>query len=163
MNRLEREKLIPVGIKECWDFFKDPNNLAEITPDEMGFSITSPPFNGKLYAGQIITYKVSPVLGIPINWMTEITNVNAPYSFIDSQLVGPYNVWHHQHHFKETSQGTLMKDVVNYSIPFGPLGSLADFLFVKAKLNRIFDYREEKIDEIFNFSESKIRQVSLSV
>ncbi len=162
INRLERQKLIPTGIKECWDFFKDPANLAEITPDEMGFKITSPPHKGKMYPGQIITYKVSPVLGIPINWMTEITSVNAPFSFVDTQLVGPYKVWHHQHHFQETENGTLMTDIVNYSIPLGPLGSIADVLFVKSKLKAIFDYREKKINEKFNIKEREIRQVSLT-
>jgi len=156
LNRLERQKLIPLDINECWNFFKDPANLAEITPDEMGFKITSPPNKGEMYEGQIITYTVKPVLGIPINWMTEITSVNAPYRFVDTQLVGPYKVWHHQHHFVETSQGTMMTDIVNYSIPFGPLGGIADKLFVQAKLKAIFDYRTEKINQIFNISESNL-------
>lgn len=148
-NQLKRKQILKVGIQEAWDFFSNPKNLAELTPKEMTFEVTSEPAEN-IYQGQIITYKVSPILKIPINWMTEITHVEAPYKFVDHQLIGPYNIWHHQHHFKEIPEGTLMTDIVYYSISPWKLGGIADSLFVKGQLNKIFDFRYQKVEEIFN-------------
>lgn len=102
-----------------------------------------------MYPGQIIEYKVSPVLGIPIYWMTEITHVEAHQFFVDEQRFGPYRLWHHQHHFKEVEGGVEMVDIVHYKIPFGWLGDLANFLFVRKKLKTIFNYRYQAIEALF--------------
>lgn len=154
-NYLKKKQILKVGIEEAWDFFSNPLNLATITPEDMSFVVTSEPTD-HIYQGQIITYKVSPILKIPINWMTEITHVQAPYKFVDNQLIGPYNLWHHQHHFKEVPEGTLMTDLVHYSISPLKLGRIADKLFVRAQLNKIFDYRYQKIEEIFNQPKASI-------
>lgn len=148
-NYLKKKQILKVGIEEAWEFFSNPENLSTITPPEMKFSIKSEPATN-IYPGQIITYTVSPLLGIPIKWMTEITNVNAPYQFIDNQRIGPYDVWHHQHFFKEVPEGTLMTDLVYYSISPWHLGGIADKLFVRKQLNKIFDFRYQKIEELFN-------------
>lgn len=151
-NKLERKQFIKVGIEKAWDFFSSPKNLQKITPEKMKFIITCD-LPEKAYAGQIITYKVSPLLGIPINWMTEITNVEAPHKFVDNQLIGPYKLWHHQHHFETVPGGTMMTDIVHYSISPFLLGGIADKLFVRRQLEDIFDYRYEQIEQYFNQTE----------
>ena len=102
-----------------------------------------------MYAGLMIEYRVKPILGIPMNWITEITHVDDLRYFVDEQRKGPYRIWHHEHHFKETSKGIEMIDIVSYEIPFGPLGKLAHPFLVKKKLQEIFDYRYKKVEEIF--------------
>jgi len=102
-----------------------------------------------MYAGQLIEYRVSPVLGIPMYWMTEITHVVEGKYFIDEQRFGPYALWHHQHHFRAVEGGVEMTDIVHYKIPLGPLGWIADRLFVRQKLEQIFDYRYRKVSEMF--------------
>jgi ligand-binding SRPBCC domain-containing protein len=99
----------------------------------MGFIITNDP-EAKIFEGQIITNKVSPVLGIKISWMTEITTVKKDRYFIDEQRFGPYSLWHHRHSFKQIEGGVQINDEVNYKLPFGSLGDLAHFIFVKKKL-----------------------------
>jgi len=153
-NKLIRKQIIPVGIQEAWEFFSNPANLAEITPDKMDFKITSD-LPESMYEGAIITYVVKPLLGIPMKWMTEITKIEEPNLFIDCQLVGPYKVWHHQHHFKDLGDQTEMTDIVNYSVSPWPLGNIADKLFVHKQLQAIFDYRTEKIEELFNQQSQK--------
>ena len=148
-NYLKKEQILKVGIEEAWDFFSNPQNLAAITPKDLNFTVTSN-LPDRVYAGQIITYTVSPILGIPMKWMTEITHVEPPYKFVDNQLLGPYNIWHHQHHFEEVPEGTLMTDLIYYSISPFKLGRLADSMFVRSQLNRIFDFRYQKIEELFN-------------
>lgn len=146
---LKTIQTIPVSLSEAWDFFSSPANLQTITPDNLGFKIISKHHGTKMYAGQIIEYKVSPVLGIPLYWMTEITQVDDKKHFIDEQRFGPYSLWHHQHHFKEVSGGTEMTDIVHYKLPLWFLGDIAHGLFVKKQLLHIFNYRFKKVEEIF--------------
>lgn len=148
--KLQREQLINTSIDKLWHFFSDARNLQALTPSYMKFNITSGQLPDKVYPGQIITYKVSPLLGIPLTWVTEITQVKEGEYFIDEQRIGPYHIWHHEHHFKQTERGVLMKDIVYYALPLGPLGSFAHTLFVRNQLSNIFNYRYEKIEQLFN-------------
>lgn len=148
--QLQFVQKMPVSLEQAWDFFSSPLNLAKITPEEMAFKVTSNinPID-KMYAGMIITYKVSPVAGVKLNWMTEITQVEEQCYFIDEQRFGPYQFWHHQHHFKSIPGGVEMTDVLTYGMPLGFLGTIANSLFVANKLQQIFKYRKEKVDALF--------------
>lgn len=148
MYTIERIQRIPISLEEAWNFFQNPGNLSKITPSEMGFDILSE-VPEKMYPGLFINYKVSPLFGIKMNWTTEITYVDAPNYFVDEQRVGPYSIWHHEHHFKEIEGGVEMLDRVNYKVPLGILGKLAHPLIVKPKLEEIFDFRIQRVEEIF--------------
>lgn len=143
-----RQKL-PVSLEAVWAFFSDPKNLAAVTPPHLNLKVTHEVFGGAAYAGQVMTYKVKPLLGIPINWMTEITHVEPMKYFVDEQRKGPYKLWHHQHHFKAIEGGVEMTDLVHYRVPFGIIGSLANALLVKKELKKIFAYRYQKITALF--------------
>jgi ligand-binding SRPBCC domain-containing protein len=140
---------MPIILDEAWAFFSNPTNLQAITPANMGFEIISKHHGAEMYAGQIIEYKVRPVLGIPIYWMTEITQVVDKKYFIDEQRFGPYQLWHHQHHFKEIKDGVEMVDIVHYRNPLGILGNIANSLYVKKQLQHIFEYRFAKVESLF--------------
>ena len=140
---------IPISLERAWDFFSNPANLQAITPDNMGFKVISKHHGDIMYAGQIIEYTVKPFLGIPLYWMTEITQVKDKQYFIDEQRYGPYSLWHHQHHFKEIPGGVEMTDIIHYKNPFWIFGRLANTLFVKKQLDGIFDYRFKKVEEMF--------------
>jgi ligand-binding SRPBCC domain-containing protein len=147
--QLIREQAIPSDISKVWDFISSPRNLKRITPDYMGFDITSGDLPDKMYEGMVISYKVSPVAGIKTDWLTEITHVREGLFFVDEQRVGPYALWHHQHHIKPIDQGVMMKDIVTYAPPFGPLGRIANKLLIQKKLDEIFEYRFKAVEEIF--------------
>lgn len=140
---------IPVSIAEAWHFFSNPANLQEITPQHLGFKIISKHHGNTMYQGQIIEYKVSPLLGIPLYWMTEITHVVPEQFFVDEQRFGPYTLWHHQHHFKSINGGVEMTDIVHYKLPLWFLGDIAHTLFVKKQLEHIFNYRYKIIENKF--------------
>ena len=140
---------VNASVEECWTFFSSPRNLQKITPENMGFQITD--FDNKpMYAGQIIQYKVSPLLGFKLRWMTVITYVKENSYFVDEQRFGPYALWHHKHFFEPTEKGTKMTDLVHYALPLGFLGRIMNTLVVKNKLKEIFDYRFVKVDQMFN-------------
>ena len=102
-----------------------------------------------MYESMIITYKISPLLGIRLNWMTEITHVKEGEYFVDEQRFGPYALWHHEHHFKAIKGGVLMNDILHYAIPFGPIGRLTNAVYVGKQIEKIFTYRENAIKELF--------------
>lgn len=144
-----REQKIACSISEAWEFISKPANLKLITPNYMGFDITSKYQQDKMYAGQIISYVVKPMLKIPTKWVTEITHVKENEYFVDEQRVGPYSIWHHEHFIVKIDGGVLMKDLLTYKPPFGIFGRIANYLFIEKKINQIFDYRESKLNDIF--------------
>ena len=146
---LKTVQKIPLSLELAWDFFSNPQNLATITPDNMGFKTISKHHGHTMYAGQVIEYKVSPLFGIPLYWMTEITHVADKKYFVDEHRYGPYSMWHHQHHFKVIEGGVEMTDIVHYKLPLWFLGDIANSFFVKKQLQQIFDYRFKKVEELF--------------
>jgi ligand-binding SRPBCC domain-containing protein len=146
---LKTVQKLPVDISTAWEFFSSPANLKDITPDNLGFEIISKHHGDKMYAGQIVEYTVKPLLGIPLYWMTEITQVKDHEYFIDEQRFGPYSLWHHQHHFKTIEAGVEMTDIVHYKLPLGFLGSIANSLFVEKQLKGIFEFRFQKTEALF--------------
>jgi ligand-binding SRPBCC domain-containing protein len=151
--QFKREQKVNASLDEIWDFISSPSNLKEITPDYMGFDITSAGLAEKMYEGMIISYQVSPLFGIKTTWVTEITHVRDRNYFVDEQRVGPYSLWHHQHHIEEIEGGVLMKDIVSYEPPFGFLGAIANTLIIENKLNEIFNYRTLALERKFGIFE----------
>ena len=145
---LHTKQNIPISIEKAWDFLSDPKNLKVITPDYMGFKTLSGD-DRPMFAGQIIQYIVTPVMGIPTKWVTEITHVEFQKYFVDEQRFGPYDLWHHKHFLKEIPGGVEMEDIVDYKIPMGILGQMVHPILVKPKLNEIFEYRRTKLIELF--------------
>jgi len=147
--KLYRTTELPISLDEAWDFFSSPQNLKKITPPYLGFEVTSDNPT-VMYPGMIITYIVKPLLGIPLKWMTEITQVRDKEFFIDEQRVGPYKLWHHQHLFTASEKGVIMEDIIHYIPPFWILGQLVHPILIKPKLKEIFDYRTEVINDQWN-------------
>ena len=141
---------LPISVDEAWTFLSSPYNLKEITPESMGFKITNDvKVSDKMFAGQIIVYDIKPLPFFKTEWVTEITHVEDKKYFIDEQRFGPYQLWHHKHELTPIKGGVLMHDTIHYKLPFGILGRLAHFLFIKRQLKMIFDYRENKLQSIF--------------
>lgn len=147
LQTLEREHWIPRPLEEIFTFFGNAENLERITPPWLNFQILSRrPI--QMAVGARIVYQMR-WHGVPMRWTTEIVEWKPPFGFVDSQLKGPYRLWHHSHSFTTQRNGTLMKDLVRYELPFGWLGRIAHALTVRRNLAEIFDYRFRAIDEIF--------------
>jgi ligand-binding SRPBCC domain-containing protein len=151
MHRLHRTQRLAVPLEGAWDFFSDPRNLDAITPPGMRFRLVSD-LPDRIYPGLMIEYRLRPLFNIPVTWVTEITHVDAPYRFVDEQRVGPYAIWHHEHRFTPIEGGVEIEDLVSYSLPFGPLGSLVEPFLVQPKLAEVFDYRRRVLASRFGNS-----------
>lgn len=148
LQQLKQEQLLPIGMDEAWEFFSSPHNLNAITPDDLGFKITSEDV-GPMHEGQIITYKVKIAPLIWVNWVTEIKAVEDRVAFVDEQRFGPYAFWHHRHTFEQVEGGVKMMDLVNYGLPGGPFACIPHALFVRKKLEWIFGQRRELLMKRF--------------
>ncbi|MGJ8744973.1 SRPBCC family protein [Polaribacter sp.] len=144
----QRKQNLPISVKKAWEFLSNPKNLKTITPDYMSFDILSGA-EKPMFAGQIIQYIVTPILGIKTKWVTEITHVKENEYFVDEQRFGPYALWHHKHFIKEIKGGVEMEDIIDYKVPMGILGQIAQPILVKPKLEEIFAYRQKKLIELF--------------
>ncbi len=148
--QLYREQRLRCDIQTAWDFFSNPVNLSKITPKDMGFIVLTEAVDKPIYEGMEIDYTVSPVLGIPLKWKTRITQVLYQKNFTDFQVLGPYKLWNHFHEFCQEGDEVLMKDTVDYELPMGFLGTIAHRIFVRKKLENIFNYRFSVLEKMFN-------------
>ncbi len=152
--QLKTSQKIPATIDRVWEFISSPANLKRITPDHMGFDITSGDLPERMYPGMMISYKVSPLLGIKMTWVTEITHVKEGVYFVDEQRVGPYTLWHHEHFIEPIEGGgVLMRDIVSYKPPLGFMGAVANALFIQRQLEGIIAYRHKAVEEMFGVLE----------
>jgi ligand-binding SRPBCC domain-containing protein len=149
IKKIMQTQILPIPIEQAWAFFATPKNLNEVTPKEMTFEITSE-LPDEMYEGLIITYRIKPMLNIPMNWCTEITHIKQLQFFVDEQRQGPYKMWHHEHHFKSIREGTLMTDILHYDIGKSIFGAIAGALFVHKKVNEIFKFRAKALDKLFS-------------
>lgn len=142
VHTLTREQVLDLPPHEVFPFFADPRNLEAITPPLLQFRVvaTEP---AEIGLGTLIQYRLR-VHGLPLDWLTRIETWEPGVAFVDSQLAGPYRLWHHSHTFEERSGGSLMRDTVRYSLPLWPLGELAAPLVLR-DLAAIFDFRREAV------------------
>jgi ligand-binding SRPBCC domain-containing protein len=147
MYVLEREVSLPAARAQVFPFFADARNLERLTPPTLRFEIVTPGAV-QMGAGAIIDYRLH-ISGIPVRWRTEIEIWEPPFRFVDVQVRGPYASWRHTHTFDETPAGTMMRDRVEYALPFGPLGALVHRLFVARRLDAIFAFRGRVVRALF--------------
>jgi len=151
------EQTLPISMDEAWNFFSNPENLNEITPDDMKFEILTKEIP-RMYAGQIIQYNVTPFPFVKMGWVTEITHVEDRKRFVDEQRFGPYAFWHHQHHFEEVEAGVKMTDILHYRVPLGIVGKLINILFIEGKVKGIFNYRFKLLENKFGIAASTVQE-----
>ncbi len=145
VHLLEREQRLSLPPHKAFAFFSDAFNLEAITPPWLGFRVMgAAPI--ELRPGTVIEYRLR-LRGVPIRWLTRIEAWDPGRRFVDRQVEGPFRLWHHTHTFEpagEGSEGTVMRDLVRYAPPLGPLGALAHRAFIRRDLERIFDFRQQE-------------------
>lgn len=147
IRKLNRTVFIPAPIEQVFDFFSLADNLNLITPPWLKFQIKTPgPIRMELNTSIDFALKIN---GIPIKWRSEITEWHPPGSFTDKQVKGPYAIWEHKHNFFAKDNGTIMEDIITYSVPGFIFEPVVYTLFVGWRLKKIFAFREAKILEVF--------------
>lgn len=147
--RLIRRQTLPTDLQTAWRFFSNPANLRLITPPWLDFRVTSN-LPETIHAGLIITYRIRPIAGIAVPWVSEITHVEAPHFFVDEQRHGPYRFWHHQHRLQKVADGIEKTDTVHYRLPGSVIGIGLHAIMIRRKLDEIFHFRYHALKRIFD-------------
>lgn len=150
---LPRQQFVPGDPESIWDFFAQPQNLHLLTPARLRFRICGTPA-ARMYTGQMIEYRIGILPGVWTRWLTEITHVRDGEFFVDEQRIGPYKIWHHEHHFEHVPgrRGLMMTDRITYDVGYGLLGGALEALWIRRQLATIFNFRAAKIRELFGES-----------
>lgn len=148
LHAIRARQTLPLSLSEAWSFFSNPRNLSLLTPPSLGLELVSEKPE-EMHPGMILQYRIRPLLGIPMRWVTEITQVVPLRLFVDEQRFGPYRFWHHQHLFRETPEGVEMEDLVHYALPLGPLGRVMNALVTARQVREIFEFRRRYLDRSF--------------
>lgn len=153
IQSLVREQEVWGDPAAIWEFFASPHNLDTLTPSSLSFQIVGD-VAPRMFPGQMIEYRIGVLPGVRTRWLTEITHVREGEFFVDEQRIGPYGLWHHEHHFRlrPDGRGVTMLDRVTYEVGWGPLGEALHALWIGRQLRTIFDYRRRRVDEIFPVS-----------
>jgi len=150
IHSLHREQYIPGDPAQTWAFFASPHNLDRLTPPDLRFEIVGD-VAPRMYAGQMIEYRIGVMPGVTTRWLTEITHVREADFFVDEQRIGPYRLWHHEHHFAAAAdgRGVHITDRITYDPGWGPLGGIVNRVWLRRRLAGIFDFRARTISELF--------------
>jgi ligand-binding SRPBCC domain-containing protein len=147
VHEFKSEIWLPAAIGKVFEFFSDAGNLDAITPAWVHFNVvTQSPV--PMHAGALIDYKLR-IRGIPVRWRTRINVWDPPHRFVDEQIRGPYRQWIHEHTFQPHNGGTLVRDKVNYAVPFD---WLVHRWFVEPDVQRIFEFRAMMLKRQFGAS-----------
>jgi ligand-binding SRPBCC domain-containing protein len=148
LHTIREKQTLNLSLPGAWTFFSNPRNLSLLTPPSLGLELgTDQP--QEMHPGMILTYRIRPLLGIPMRWVTEITHVVPLRMFVDEQRFGPYRFWHHLHLFREAPGGVEMEDLVHYALPFGPLGRGVNAFITARQVRKIFEFRRLFLDRSF--------------
>ncbi|MBY0315119.1 MAG: TIGR01777 family oxidoreductase [Bdellovibrionales bacterium] len=142
------KQFFPLPREKVFGFFKDAYNLQKITPPSLDFNVLhmSTP---EIQEGTLITYKLK-IHGVPVQWKTLIETWEANKRFVDTQIKGPYSLWHHTHTFEDLGNGTLMTDQIIYKLPLGLLGRTTAQAFVDSDVDKIFNFRRDSVGQYLN-------------
>ncbi|MEU2613932.1 SRPBCC family protein [Micromonospora sp. NPDC007271] len=98
---------------------------------------------GRLAAGDAVTWEARH-FGLPWRMTVRITDYRRPHGFTDEQVSGPFGRWRHEHSFTPNSaksSTTIMRDVIDFTAPMGPVGGLVASLILRPYLQRLIARR----------------------
>jgi len=97
---------------------------------------------GEIGLGETVTWAARH-FGINFRMTSQITEFDAPRSFVDQQIRGPFKDFRHEHRFTMADGCTTMVDDITFTAPFGPLGRLVERLVLARYLQRLIATRNE--------------------
>jgi ligand-binding SRPBCC domain-containing protein len=169
VGRIITEHWVKADLARVFAFFSDPENLSKLMPAEMAvrlekLTVRLPgPNNIKkvvesgIDPGRVagpgslieISFRLAPFLPFRGSWIAEILEYEPLSYFLDTQRSGPMRSWRHRHSFhadtRDGVSGTIIRDEVEYELPFGSLGKAVDMIFVERMMQRTFQSRQQQL------------------
>lgn len=146
MTIIESSVAIAAPIEAVFDFHTDTDNLGRISPPWMKTKLIreSGEGSGKLIEMQVMQYNI-----FPSRWIVRIEEFERPFRLADLVLSGPMKYFKHTRTFSQPCASlTELKDHLEYEVPFGWIGTLADKVSIRKMMQEMFEYRHAKTKEI---------------
>jgi ligand-binding SRPBCC domain-containing protein len=160
-HHFQTEQWLPYPWKRVFAFFADPANLPPLMPGWQRARVerakcVSPPeasSTDQVVAGpgSLITISFRPVPLFPwrLEWDAYIAEFRWDEYFCDEQRRGPFQYFRHCHRVSDEVRdgvmGSLVSDAVEYELPLGRLGDLANVLMVKRQIRSLFAHRQRML------------------
>jgi ligand-binding SRPBCC domain-containing protein len=147
MTTIRLTTKINASINEVFDRSRDIDfhkKSASQTQEKVIGGITS----GLINKGETVTWQ-GKHLGLWLTHQSLITELESPSYFVDEMIKGNFKNFKHEHYFKELGNTTVMTDVLTYKVPFGFIGEIFDYLFIKRHLTRFLKVRNHSIKNSF--------------
>ena len=155
MPTVQFETTIAAPLERVWAFHqKTRESLPALSPPEDEVSIEHADESPRV-GGRVIIHARGPFGRI--RWEARFVEVIPPHAvvfgeearFVDEQVSGPFKSWRHAHEFERVDERTTrLVDTVTYDLGMGPLGWLADKLYVAGKLRAMFRYRHDALRRV---------------
>ncbi|MCP3739734.1 SRPBCC family protein [Rossellomorea sp. BNER] len=146
MPTIEYQILINAPIEHCFDLARNVDihtQTVQHTKEKAVGGVTS----GILDEGDSVTWEAVH-FGVKQRLTAKVTEVKRPDYFVDIMIKGAFHSFHHTHQFIEKHDGTLMVDIFQYKSPLGPIGILADKLFLEKYMQRFIISRAIELKKI---------------
>ena len=141
MTVIRQETHINGPIERCFDASRDLDLHVKSTDGTHEQAVpTGGLTSGLMGPGQTVTWRATH-FGVPQSMTMTITGFDPPHRFIDEMVKGPFKSIRHLHEYTEKDGVTVMKDVFEYQVPFGPLGKLVDLLVLKRHMTGLLTNR----------------------
>ena len=168
LHHLEFEQWVPFPLPRVFALFSNPENLPRIMPTASATKIvrltrTPPPSPPAGTAAEqtagvgtviVTSFRIVPFLPLRAQWIAHITEFEWNHHFADVQDKGPFKTWHHRHEFAAETrngvEGTLVRDIIDYDLGFGLMGSLANRIFVVPQMQSTFAARQKILPDLLS-------------
>jgi ligand-binding SRPBCC domain-containing protein len=139
--RFEKQTRIAAPPEVVFAFHESPGALERLIPPWEHVEVVEG--GGSLRPGTRVVLAMS--LGpLRLRWVAEHTEYDSGRLFADRQVKGPFASWYHRHLFLPDGDGrSILRDEVDYEPPMGAVGRLLSGPMLRAKLQKMFDYRHE--------------------
>lgn len=140
------ETFIKASPETCFDLMRDTRIHTQTTSqtDERAVAGVT---DGKIGLGQSVTFEGTH-FGIRQRLTVKVTAFERPNLFVDEMIEGKFKAFMHIHEFTPQDNGTLMRDTLEWTSPFGVLGKFVDKILLERHLRVLVEKRNQKLKEI---------------
>jgi ligand-binding SRPBCC domain-containing protein len=139
MSRIHLETRVRAPIARVFDLARDLDFHTR-SMEHTGERIVGGRRGGLIEMGEEVEWEASH-FGLKLRLRSRITAMDRPRSFVDEQVTGTFSYFVHRHEFREEGDVTVMTDIWEHRTPLGPLGSIADALFLDRYMTRLLETR----------------------
>ena len=145
MPYIKVETIIDADIKTCFDLARNIE-IHQESLKHSGEIAVAGRTSGLIELSETVTWEAKH-FGFVQHLTSKITEFKNPDYFVDEMVSGAFKSFRHEHHFKKRGNKTIMADIFYFESPYGILGKLANWLFLKKYMVNLLQTRNAFLKE----------------